>query len=88
MPDSPNSADTLGWAYYQKGNYGLAIPMFEEAAGKVPNDPVYQHHLGLAYQKASDPGRAREHLERTLKIDPKYPEADNVRKALAELGAG
>ena len=23
MPDSPNSADTLAWAYYYKGTYGL-----------------------------------------------------------------
>ena len=31
MPDSPNAADTLGWAYYQKGIYQSAIGQFQEA---------------------------------------------------------
>ena len=31
MPDSPNAADTLGWAYYQKGIYQSAISQFQEA---------------------------------------------------------
>ena len=31
MPDSPNAADTLGWIYYQKGVYGSAISMLQEA---------------------------------------------------------
>ncbi len=31
MPDSPDAADTLGWVYYQKGVYGSAISMLQEA---------------------------------------------------------
>ncbi len=31
MPDNPNAADTLGWAYYQKGLYPTAIDLFKEA---------------------------------------------------------
>jgi tetratricopeptide (TPR) repeat protein len=85
LPEAAFVADTLGWAYYQKGNYELASQMFQEAVKKTPNDPAFQHHLGLAYQKTNDPARAREHLERVLQIDPHYPQAAEVRKALAEL---
>ena len=88
MPESPNTADTLGWAYFQKGSYGLATDMFEEALKRAPDDPTYHYHLGLACQKTNGPARAREHFERVLKIKPRYAQADDVRKALAQLGSG
>jgi cellulose synthase operon protein C len=87
MPDSPNAADTLGWAYYQKGVYQSAISQFQEAlrlGEKVgaPDDPVLHYHLGLAYQKANQTALARQHLEKALKLSPNYADA---RKALSEL---
>jgi len=87
MPDSPQAADTLGFAYYQKGVYRSAIDMFQESlrlnekAG-APDDPNVHFHLGLAYQKANQPVQARQQLERALKISPNNNEA---RKALSEL---
>jgi tetratricopeptide (TPR) repeat protein len=86
MPDSPNAADTLAWAYYQKGTYSLAIDLLEEAVKKVPQNVTYQYHLGLAYSKANDKGRARVHLERALALKPSPAVAEQVRKALGELG--
>ena len=87
MPDSPNAADTLGWAYFQKGVYQSAIDMFQESLrlntkqGGV-DDPMVHYHLGLAYQKANQPVLARQQLERVLKISPNNSEA---KKALSEL---
>jgi len=88
MPDSPYTADTLAWAYYQKGSYRLAIDLLEEAIKTQPNNPTYQYHLGMAYQGASDRAQAKAHLERALQIDPKYPHADDIRKALSSLAGG
>jgi len=88
MPDSESSADTLAWAYYQKGTYRLAIDLLEEAVKKSPNDLTFQYHLGLAYLKARNAGLARNHLERALQINPKSPQADNIRKVLSELSGG
>jgi len=90
MPESSNVADTLGWAFYQKGIYRSAIDMFQEAIklsnkNKEPDNPTYHYHLGLAYAKAEQPALAKQHLERVLKIDPKYSDADDVRKELAQL---
>src|SRR5581483_4467654 len=85
MPDNPSTADTLGWAYYQKGVYGSAIDLFKDALKKSPANPTYHYHLGLAYQKSDQPGLAREHLQRVMKIKPDYPNADEVKKALADL---
>ena len=88
MPDSTNSADTLAWAYYQKGAYGLAIDLLEEAVEKAPQNPTYHYHLGLAYLKTNKRVQAKEHLERALQINPKYPHADEIRNALSELARG
>jgi len=88
LPEAPFAADTLGWAYFHKGQYGLATQMLEDAVNKAPNDPAFQHHLGLAYQKTNNRARAREHLERALQIDPKYSKAEDVRRALDELTRG
>ena len=85
MPDLPSVADTLAWAYYQKGAYASAIDLLNEAVKQDPQNPTFHYHLGLAYQKTNDRARAREHLERTLKIDPNYSRAAEIKKALAEL---
>ena len=87
MPDSPNAADTLGWAYYHKGIYQSAISQFQEALrlnerNGAPDDAVVHYHLGLAYQKANQMSLARQQLEKAVKISPDYADA---RKALAEL---
>jgi len=90
VPDSPNFADTLGWAYYQKGVYQSAISLFQEAMrlnekqGRA-DDADFHYHLGLAYQKTNQPAMARQQLEQALKIRPNSPDAAAARKALAEL---
>jgi tetratricopeptide (TPR) repeat protein len=87
MPDSPNAADTLGWAYYQKGIYQSAISQFQEALRLAekrggPDDADLHYHLGLAYQKTNQPALARQQLERAVKLSPNNAEA---RKALSDL---
>ena len=86
MPDRPNVADTLGWAYYHKGIYGQAITYLEEAVKGIPDNPTYHYHLGRAYQKAADPAKARLHLKRALELNPKENVKAECLKSLAELG--
>jgi len=86
MPDSADAADTLAWAYYQKGAYGLAVDLLEEAIKKSPNDALFHYHLGMVYGKHNDPVQARAHLERSLKIAPNSSQAGEIRKALSQIG--
>jgi tetratricopeptide (TPR) repeat protein len=84
MPNIPSAADTLGWAYYHQGVYSSAIQTLSEAVKENPQNPTFHYHLGMAYEKANNPGLARQQLEYTLKISPSYAKADEIRKLLAE----
>ena len=88
MPEMIGFADTLAWAFCHKGSYGLAIGLLEEAVKKVPQNPIYHYHLGVAYQKNGNEAQAREHLQRALQLDPKSPKAAEIRQALSALPQG
>jgi len=88
MPEMTGFADTLAWAYCQKGSYASAISLLEEVIKKEPQNSLYHYHLGVAYQKSGDKARAREHLQRALQLDPKSPKANEARNALSALPAG
>jgi tetratricopeptide (TPR) repeat protein len=85
MPENPTAADTLGWVYYQKGLYNMAIQLFQEAADKDVNHPAYYYHLGFAQQRAGEKSKAKASLTKALKLDPKFGLAAEAHKALSEL---
>jgi len=80
-PDSPAVDDTLGWTYFQKGMYTLAVTHLESATAKE-GTAIRKYHLAMAYQKAGDPKRARQVLEAALKLNPNLPEAEAARQLL------
>jgi tetratricopeptide (TPR) repeat protein len=84
MPDVPNIADTLGWAYYHQGAYSSAIDTLQEAVNEKPDSPTFHYHLGMAYEKANNHAMAKKQLEDTLKISPDYAQANEIRKVLSE----
>ena len=86
MPDSPEVDDTLGWVYFKKGLTTLAIASFQQSAAKDPTNAGYPYHLGLAYLKNGDKAKARESLEKALKMKGDFKEAAEAQKILASLG--
>jgi tetratricopeptide (TPR) repeat protein len=90
MPDSPSVADTLGWIYYQKGAYRLAVDSLREALklGQESNSPdnySVHYHLGMAYAKSGQTTLARQQLQQVLKLNPNSSDAEDAKKQLAEL---
>jgi tetratricopeptide (TPR) repeat protein len=88
LPNMPNSADTLGWAYYNNGAYSVAAPLFEEAVKQIPGNQTYRYHLGLTYQKLNDAKRAKSELEQAIALDPKSSVAEQARQALGNSSGG
>ena len=90
LPNSPAIADTLGWIYYRKGVYPMAVSYLQHALdleqkNKAPDNPDVHYHLGWAYEKTQQPKLARQEFEQVLKTTPNYPAADEIKKELAHL---
>ena len=67
MPNSPITADALGWAFYKLGSPASAITQLKESTGKAPNNPIYQYHLGMAYMASQRADLAAQALRLALK---------------------
>ena len=83
LPDNPNSADTLGWAFYQKKVYTSAIGLFKEAVKKEPDNVLFTYHLGLAYAKNGQAAQAKQQLDHLVRISPNSPNVEELRQAVA-----
>jgi cellulose synthase operon protein C len=88
LPNSPNTADTLGWAYYHNGAYSVAAPLFEDAVSKSSDNATYRYHLGITYQKLNDKSRARAQFEKIISLNPGSSIADEARRALGQISGG
>ncbi|HEY4010821.1 MAG TPA: tetratricopeptide repeat protein [Acidobacteriaceae bacterium] len=86
LPHSPNTADTLAWAYYHKGIYGSARDLLEDAAKTSPNDASIQYHLGMVYSKMGNKPSAVDHLKKAVSLAPGTQTGNEANKALSSLG--
>jgi tetratricopeptide (TPR) repeat protein len=85
LPNSPNTADTLAWAYFHKGIYGSAKSLLEDAEKTYPNDASIQYHLGMVDSKMGDKAGATDHFKKAVSLAPGTPAANNATKALSTL---
>jgi Flp pilus assembly protein TadD len=85
LADNPQVDDTIGWIYYKKSSYQMALNYLRSSAEKDPKSANYQYHLGMAYMRLGKKEDARRALRKTLELNPKFPESGSVQSALAEL---
>jgi tetratricopeptide (TPR) repeat protein len=85
MPDSPNTADTLAWAYYYKGTYQFARDLLEDAIRSEPDSATMHYHLGMVYSKLRDKNNAEIHLKKAVTLPHDTQIANEVRIALQGL---
>jgi tetratricopeptide (TPR) repeat protein len=65
----PQFKDTLGWIYYQRGEYQNAVPLLEEAAAALPNNAWVKYHLAMAYASTGAADKAAEQLKGALALE-------------------
>ena len=70
MPNSPDTTDTLAWAYYNKGTYGSARDLLESVEKTTPDNPSIEYHLGMIYSKLGDKADAITHLKKAVALAP------------------
>jgi tetratricopeptide (TPR) repeat protein len=81
----PAIMDTLGWIYYKKELYDSAIQEFTNCVEKEPKNPIFNFHLGLAYNKKWDYMNAKKHLKKALELNKDFKGADEARKILEQI---
>ena len=84
-PDNGYYADSLGWAYFQKGMLEEALAELKRASELVREDPVIREHLGDVYLRKGMREEARGEWIRSLGLDPKN---EKLRNKFREAGFG
>ena len=67
-----------GWAYYNLQNYDMAMSRYQQAQrqdGMTNLQPQIEKSIGLIYIKKSDLNQAREHLEKSVQLNPSLYDA-------------
>ena len=77
--------DTLGWVYYQKGDYPKAVEQLERAVEITGDDPTIIEHLGDAYEKAGKPDRAVARYRDALKNAKENDQIKRIREKIQRL---
>ena len=84
-PIDPHVAGTLGWILDKKGDYGAAIPLLQESAGKLPREPDIQFQLGMAQYMLGAEDPARLALQQAVDIGTDFPDKEEARRRLGLL---
>ncbi len=63
-PDNGAYIDSMGWLYYQVGEYAVALTYLERAVLLLPGDPAVYEHLGDVYFKLNDEEQAAAYWEK------------------------
>ncbi|WFB37884.1 tetratricopeptide repeat protein [Kiritimatiellota bacterium B12222] len=68
-PNNGSYLDTLGWIYFQQGNYKKAYNILLKAAELTPEESVIAEHLGDVTLKWGRPWEARAYYRIALELD-------------------
>ncbi|MEK6601610.1 MAG: tetratricopeptide repeat protein, partial [Candidatus Binatota bacterium] len=77
--------DSLGWVYYQKGDYKRAVQQLERAVELANDDPTIIEHLGDAYEKAGKLDGALQRYRDALKRSKEEEQSNRIREKIQLL---
>ncbi|MDA3834025.1 MAG: tetratricopeptide repeat protein [Spirochaetales bacterium] len=77
--------DSLGWVYYQMGEYQLAVQELLLATQLQPGDPTIKEHLGDAYMKTGDMEKAAVQYERAVNLFKDAKKRALARQKIADV---
>lgn len=63
VPKNPYIADTLGWILWQRNEVGYALPLLEQAAAALAEQPEVMYHVGMARLSAGQEDAATQALQ-------------------------
>ena len=85
FPNNPSLADTLGWVMFRKGDYRNALPLLQEGAAKLTDNPEVQYHLAMVQYMLGDEAAARAALQKAVQLPAAFPQKEEAQQRLAIL---
>ncbi len=85
MPNSPEVSDTLGWIYIKKNLSEDAVRVFKDLTAKVPGNPTFHYHYGMALLQKGDKSSAKRELEAALSDKPSKDDEAKIRDLLQKI---
>jgi tetratricopeptide (TPR) repeat protein len=84
-PNEPRMADTLGWIQFNKGEYGSALQLLQESAGKLPDQSEIQFHVGMAHYMLGQEEPARVALQKAADAKADFRGKEEAHRRLGIL---
>ena len=81
----PFIQDTVGWVYYQKGEYDKAARYLEKAHQQQPDVGVIAEHLGEVYIKLNKAEKAQQMFQKALSLESDEQKKKQILNKIAEL---
>ncbi len=79
-PNMGYITDSLGWVYYQLGEYEKAVAELEKANQLTPDDSTITEHLADSYSKLNQIEKALSFYEKALILEPKPDQVERLQK--------
>jgi len=84
-PDDGFYVDSLGWVYYQRGDYPRAVEQLERAVELASEDPTVAEHLGDAYDRGGHPRDALRVYRDALARAKETPQIERLKDKIRSL---
>ncbi len=86
-PNSPHTADTLGWLYLQKRMNDQAVAAFKEAVrqASAADSSIFRYHLAMALNEKGEASNALEELQRALKNNASAEVEQQIKELMKRI---
>jgi tetratricopeptide (TPR) repeat protein len=81
-PENGYFIDSLGWVYFVRGDYELAVAELEKASKLTEDDPTILEHLGDAYGAVDRHGDALDAYERSFELQEDDADASEIQEKI------
>ena len=88
LSPGPQTADTLGWILTTTGDAGDGVALLRQASNDAAGDPRIQYHYAVALNATGKREEASKLLNAVVALKDEFPEKNEARKALADIGKG
>ena len=85
LPRVATVADTLGWVYYKRQLYDLAVSSLQDAVRQEPNSAEYRVHLAASLLRTGKKDEARAQLMEAFGLNRSLRTRRDVEEILREL---